>query len=119
MNFLSHYEFGLNHKPFLLSKFDTNLKNDNINYWLSYWIMIYSNLLKHKNYNDICFLSYEKLVRHPEETILKILKMLNINEKNLKNEIFQKKKSYNCTGMDRETLIEANNLYDQIKKYEI
>jgi|TARA_B110000037_G_C17123790_1_gene507066 hypothetical protein len=121
MNMLCHYEFGLGHKPFLLSSFKPTSSPLNVVYWMEYWFMIYSNLLQFtKNDNqDIAFLSYEKLTNSPELTIVKILKMMDINIKNYKNEIHNKKNYSNNLDLNKDIVLKANRLYEELKKNEI
>ena len=119
MNMLSHYEFGLNHKPFFLSNFNSKYKPENINYWLEYWVMIYTHLLKEKKNKDVIFLSYESLINSPELIIKKILNILNIDLKVDTNEIHNKNKSHNYNKVNKEILLRANILYEEIKIHEI
>ena len=62
MNYLVHHEFGQNLKTLKFDEeFITEYENTDINFWLSYWIYIYENILKnYKNFNNIQFLAYEK-----------------------------------------------------------
>ena len=121
MNMLSHYEFGLNHKPILLSEFKPFHSADDLNYWLEYWIMIYSNLthIAKKNNKDVIFLSYEKLALSPERFIKKIFKILNIDLKENKNKIYNKEKNFSKIEVKKHILEKANDLYNNLKKFEI
>ena len=77
MNYLGHYEFGLNHKPWNnpVSYQDSN----NINYWLEQWCLFYQNILNNYSSHKNCyFVIYEKLIK--EDYIKKLLKTLNINQ---------------------------------------
>ena len=67
MNYLVHHEFGLSHKPMILSnKFQRNYNLNDINYWLDQWINLYNfaknNLIK----IIILFIFYEELCNHPK-----------------------------------------------------
>jgi hypothetical protein len=77
MNYLVHHEFGLNFKTLRFKKdFKTKYKNDNINFWLSYWIYVYENVLKiSKNSQNIQFLPYEKF----NVKLKKIITKFNFN----------------------------------------
>ena len=123
MNMLSHYEFGLNHKPALLSVFKPTYDPDNINYWLEYWIMIYSNILKNFGHKDLIFLSFETLIKFPEQVIKNILinlKIININSKSLKNQIKNiQKKKFDHLQINKNVLVNADNLYKEMKIKEI
>lgn len=65
MFWLSHFEFGDNHRPFTFSKrFIPHGAPDSIEYWLSLWYEVYSNLLliiRNKDYCNIHVVNYENL----------------------------------------------------------
>ena len=44
MNYLGHFEFGLNHKPWIEKSTFTDLKN--LNYWLEQWYLGYDFIMK-------------------------------------------------------------------------
>ncbi len=77
MNYLVHHEFGLNLKTLKFDEeFITDYENTDINFWLSYWIYIYENILQnYKNFNNIQFLAYEKF----NLDIAPILKKFDLN----------------------------------------
>ena len=64
MNYLSHHEFGKNHKPWLKT---VNFKNtESINYWLEQFTLFYKNILKIYKLNNNChIINYEKLIDPP------------------------------------------------------
>ena len=78
MNYLGHYEFGLNHKPWFIPKKynDSNL----INYWLEQWFLYHQYIFRNcKNQRNIIFIEYEKLVFPKyQNKICKLLKIENI-----------------------------------------
>ena len=67
MNWLGHYEFGLNHKSFDFKekRLKSELKSDCINYWLQIWINYYEHILKtyiqSNNQNRIILFNYNQL----------------------------------------------------------
>ena len=69
-NYLGHHEFGLNHKPFLLTKsFDKNRQlfdKNSLNYWLSVWLNYYSYIVDNNN-NDYLLIRFEDLTQNPNE----------------------------------------------------
>ena len=123
MNMLSHYEFGKNHKPAFLSQYNSSYDPNNINYWLEYWIMVYSKILENIGHKDLNFLSFETLNQFPDKVIVNILnslKIININSKSFKNEIKNiKKKKFDHLQIDKNVLINADNLYKEMKINEI
>ena len=60
MNYLGHFEFGLNHKSWFKSHIYKEFKD--LNYWIEQWYLFYSNLLNKYNLHDnVFFISYENL----------------------------------------------------------
>ena len=60
MNYLGHYEFGLDHKPWYkpVNYLDTN----KIDYWLEQWYFFYQNIFnQYQSYKNCHFVVYEKL----------------------------------------------------------
>ncbi len=68
-NYLGHHEFGLNHKPFVLTdEFKVNRQKysiDDINYWLSIWLNYYSFVLQKLKNEDI-LICFENLISYPD-----------------------------------------------------
>jgi len=60
MNYLGHFEFGLNHKHWHKSrKYSDSLT---LNYWLEQWLLFYKNILKDFSSSpEVLFVSYEKV----------------------------------------------------------
>lgn len=92
MDYLGHYEFGLNHKNFnipneFLSNHQYKSDTHSIDYWLAEWGKVYSHALElNTKYSlNIIFIEYEKFCSNPSYFISLILKKLN-----LKNEKFEK-----------------------------
>lgn len=84
MNWLGHYEFGLNHKPFYLNNdliFDQMLnKNpEDINYWLLNWLNYYTFILNHFVEKCILF-SYERFCEDPNKAMNKLLPQIDLKK---------------------------------------
>ena len=108
MNYLGHFEFGINHKSWNNSE---NFNLDNINYWLEQWLLFYDNLYKKsKNIKNLFFICYEKLDN--QDYINKIKKRIELN---LAND-FIFKKSHIEIDQDYEIklLDKANVLYKKL-----
>jgi len=77
MNYLSHNEFGLNHKPW---NKPINFKDLNdINYWLEQWCLFYQNILKnYQSYNNCFFIIYEEL--NNQNYLKVLLEKINFNQ---------------------------------------
>mgnify|MGYP001219416791 FL=1 len=120
MNFLSHNEFGINHKPLFFEEFKSDYRTSDINYWLDYWIFIYSKLSKFGDKDkDIIFLSYESLKLAPLKILNLIIKIFDekfaINKTNIIDKL-DKKMTFE---INKKKFKIANDLYEIIKEYEI
>jgi hypothetical protein len=95
MNWIGHYEFGLNQKPFFLNNKEifeqmSGYDKEDINYWLLSWLNYYSYVLG--NYSEKCILfSHERFCKDPNATLSGILSKLNIQNSNLEFTPFQLK----------------------------
>jgi len=83
MNWLGHFEFGLNHKPFYFGdndSFDRMKKylTDDINYWLLNWKNYYSYLLDNHTPN-VLFFSFEKYCAEPNEVLAKLYELIDLD----------------------------------------
>ncbi|MEM7617156.1 MAG: sulfotransferase, partial [Pseudomonadota bacterium] len=82
MNWLGHYEFGVNNKYF---KFPNNIvmpnDQDNIDYWITQWINVYNFVLNNAPKNAI-FICYEELCAAPQEQLSKLFNILNVKKFN-------------------------------------
>ncbi|MCW5515588.1 sulfotransferase [Muriicola sp. Z0-33] len=81
-NYLGHHEFGLGHKPFLLTDNFINNKDrytpEDLNYWLQIWINYYDYLLA--NFDDNWMVvSFEDLIEEPNKVYDHLKANLNIN----------------------------------------
>ena len=77
MNYLGHYEFGLNHKPW---NNPINYQDFNkIDYWLEQWCLFYQNILnKYQSYTNCHFVVYEELTN--PNYIKTLLEKINFNK---------------------------------------
>ena len=120
MNLLRHNEFGLNHRPLFDKNFKSNFEINNINYWLDYWIFIYSKAAKFvETKRDLFFLSYETLKMRPEKQLNKINKIIDEKFEFKNCQIFNKPEVEVPYKVEKKKLKIANDLYSFIKNYEI
>jgi len=117
MNYLVHHEFGLNLKTLNFKKsFVTKYEDTNINFWLSYWIYVYENILKNYKYSsNIKFLAYEKF----NTDLIKILKNFDTNlsiksKFQFKNKNLSKK--IEKIKFEKKLVIKAKKIYSEISK---
>ena len=73
MDYLSHYEFGINHKSW---NTPINFSNFNdINYWIEQWLLFYKDIFsRYHSYDNCIFVIYEQLTN--PDYILKILERI-------------------------------------------
>lgn len=78
MNWLGHYEFGLNHLPFsfALSEMDGLLMPSDINYWLDYWIVVHRYILS-QPISNLHLVNHDEMRIHPARALSAIFSMLN------------------------------------------
>lgn len=121
-NFLGHHEFGLGHKPFLLTeKFMVDRKEfskDTLEYWLLVWINYYNYLLT--TYKSTYILvSFEDLINIPNNVFAYIYKNLSATS-NIQGTKRHTPADYPDVPCDIELLAEAREIYkklDGLKNY--
>tara|TARA_Y100000816_G_C26069168_1_gene562193 strand:+ start:550 stop:1512 length:963 start_codon:yes stop_codon:yes gene_type:complete len=112
MNYLGHYEFGLNHRPWNKPDKFSDIKS--INYWLEQWYLFYKFILeKFRPYDNCYFIIYEELEN--SNYVEKILKVINLKDnKNINLNFFKnfnKKElniKYNKDIFDKSKLLYQN-----------
>jgi len=119
MNWLGHFEFGLNQKPFFLgdegvfSEMQRHTKTD-INFWLLTWKNYYQFLLSHTGHNTI-LLNYEKFCSDPEFTLMALFSKINIP-----NPVFELQPFTpaikSVAGFDKDILDECRSIYKTLEK---
>ena len=81
MNWLGHFEFGENFKPFRVSE-DALPRYDNepneLKYWLRYWTSIYEYLIQHHS-SDVIFFDYDGFCGKPEMSFDKLAGRMSID----------------------------------------
>lgn len=117
MNYLGHYEGGLNHK---IIEFEENLISyeiDNPNYWLVYWINFYESIAKSIEQNkiqNIVLLSYEEIAKDNNK-IKNYLSKYGITETlNFKEHFINKNKKKIPLEFDEINCIIAKKLYKKL-----
>ena len=96
--------------------FKSNFEINNINYWLDYWIFIYSKGSKFiQTKRDLFFLSYESLKTSPEKQLNKINNIIDEKFEFKNSQIFNKPGVEVPYKVDKKKLKIANDLYSFIK----
>lgn len=117
MNWLGHFEFGLNQKPFFLNNekvFEEMQRYDktDINYWLLSWKNYYQYISTNAVKNTI-FFNYEEFCKNPSVVLPQLFAKLNIVAPGSQFEAFEPTIRA-ATGFDRNLLEECKVIYDQL-----
>lgn len=117
MNWLGHFEFGLNQKPFDLNNDDTfkameNTPKSELDFWLLSWKNYYGFALE--NPEDFClFFCYEEFCKSPSDVLEKLFALLELtaNSKGIKPFYPSEKK---VSGYSESLLNECIDLYKKL-----
>jgi hypothetical protein len=117
MNWLGHFEFGLNQKTFFLNDADIfeqmkSYEKTDLNFWLLNWKNYYKYVTNNITENTILF-NYEDFCRHPTQVIQKLFTELNIDVPNIKFEPFTPS-TKNTASFDENLLAECSSIYIQL-----
>jgi hypothetical protein len=123
MNWLGHYEFGLNQKYFDLNNEESwkDFEKDSLNFWLAIWINYYSYLLQFLNDPKLFLVDYDDLAKTPSEQKKKLGEYVDIRMENEPTEPYKGNKSYTAdlNKINDKLLIRANEIYDKLKLHKI
>ncbi|PIR38538.1 MAG: sulfotransferase family protein [Alphaproteobacteria bacterium CG11_big_fil_rev_8_21_14_0_20_39_49] len=115
MNWLGHYEFGLGHKPFLFDKtVFSEYQADKIDYWLDYWIHVYSYLKDNfsQSYNFIC---YEDLCVKPATILTELYNIIEVDKALLQKNDVRHVIKHDEPTMNENSTKKAFKLYESLK----
>lgn len=127
MNWLGHYEFGLNQKHFsfeindeiLLDKYDKS----ELSFWLAIWCSYYSYVIKVINEHNFYLVKYEDLLQNPDGLLKALETVLEIQLKKEPSEQFKPRKylEESLYKIDNELLVKAKGIYEDLslKKLQI
>ena len=85
MNWLGHYEFGMNFKPMDFGENIIPQEPEELcteEYWIRYWTSVYKYLLNAHG-NEVVFFDYDFLCRYPEKTLEKLANQINVDSNSL------------------------------------
>jgi hypothetical protein len=114
MTLLGHHEFGLSHLPFCfaLTKMDSTLEPNDLNYWLDYWTVVYQCILTQ---TDVRFymINHDAMRAMPEATLRAIFSVIGISsdETALANQIAAPVSLTNGSGFSPILIERAINIY--------
>lgn len=122
MGWLVHHEFGSDHRPFAVSKFDSPGKDIySIEYWLFQWTCVYGFLIREyeqKRINPI-FIGYELLCGNPELVWEGLVHQLKLECKNFPDIGIKKSNTKSATINDTPLLEKAYSIYENLNRYSI
>lgn len=119
MNWLGHFEFGLNQKPFHFGENDTFNKiikadKGSLNFWLLSWKNYYSYALDNSGESTL-FFSYEEFCKSPNMVISILFKEIEINTAIKDFDSFKPSEKRN-NEYDKELLEDCQKLYLNLLK---
>lgn len=113
MTWLSHHEFGLDHRPFLFDNQKTSTYTlDNLNYWLQQWCQVYEWLQRTKPESAL-FVCYEDLCEH-EETWEKLAELAHLPTNQTQCDTFKLSKQVIDISVDPALHERATRLYENL-----
>jgi hypothetical protein len=86
MNWLGHFEFGANFKPFKVAPEAMPQDNEEpgkFDYWLRYWNSVYAYLME-RHASEVIFFDYDRLCETPDVVLGKLEDKLSLKEDSLK-----------------------------------
>jgi hypothetical protein len=122
MNWLGHYEFGLNQKVFDFGQQRRweNHKKDTLNYWMEIWINYYQYVLSLPRDDKLYLIDYEDLLESPKELKAMLSDLLDVSLKIDDQKKFEptsiKKPN---SAVDSQILRRANDIYEELVKKKI
>ena len=115
MNWLGHYEFGLDEKSFNFNKKYKTFEDESNNYWLQKWIIYYDQIINIINNNNlirqrIILCNYDRLCIEKDKYFRFILEKINIKSKLDISKKISNTKNYDIK-FNSELLEYANKIY--------
>ncbi len=84
MNWLGHFEFGSNFKPFDVGEFQwVSGADSTLEFWLDYWNAVYEFLYRNHR-DDVIFLDYDRLCAEPESSLGQLGDLLDMDSDRLR-----------------------------------
>ncbi len=122
MQDIGHFEFGALHKPFDVPEFEARcgpLETTSPDYWLTYWIALYSHVLSKSGDPHISMISAERLAADPYAGLTRIAEMADLQgEETLRSAaaLFKPAPPRNTEGFSAHLIEEADSLHQALLK---
>jgi hypothetical protein len=128
MNWLGHYEFGLNQKHFTLQEenlLEATHEKHELSYWLGIWISYYSYIVKiHNSHSNLFLVDYEDLLKRPNDLKKVLGKKIEIELEEIPIDQFKPNEilSENLIDVNKDYIVRSNEIYetllsDKVKLY--
>jgi len=119
MNWLGHFEFGQNFKPFRVSDEVLPQYQDEpneLNYWLRYWTCMYKFLMNHHS-SDVVFFDYDGFCVEPEKSFEKLGARMSVDPALLKPFCSQVKNTskHGCSSEAQGLSTQTQKIYDTLR----
>lgn len=117
MNWLGHFEFGLNQKPFDLNNNEIfsamkNSAKSELDFWLLSWKNYYGYALENPE-ESILFFCYEEFCKSPSNVLQKLFPLLDVNGNTEQIKAF-KPAEKKVSGYNEILLSECNDVYKKL-----
>jgi hypothetical protein len=117
MNWLGHFEFGLNQKPFYLGddqifKQIAHADKNDIDYWLLSWMNYYGYMLNNPQ-DNVLFFSYDDFCEVPQSALSRLFAKLNIEAPVAEYKPFERTERTE-SGVNADLLGACNSIYFQL-----
>lgn len=118
MNWLGHYEFGMNQKVFDFGLEDKWSRYDktSLNYWLAIWVNYYGYLKTMDTHHNLILCDYEDFLEKPNTFLPSLYQKLDLSiNHEAKTKFLPNKHDIDTSSIDQDLLFEAENLYIELK----
>ncbi len=117
MNWLGHYEFGLNHKVFDLGTQNSaqNHSPDSLNYWLAIWVNYHNYLLQYLDDKNLHLVHYDDFLHKPDALKTQLSERIGVAMTVETQDKFNKSPSpKDLSSVEPALLNEAKKLYEEL-----
>jgi len=118
MNWLGHFEFGRNHKPFIVDENVFPKNTDDmltIDYWLKYWALVYQFIMD-QNIQNIIYVDYDQFASGPIPALEMLSELLSVDKVSLKSFASDVKppNNYDPVDVDSKIFYKAHKTHEKL-----
>jgi hypothetical protein len=120
MTWLSHHEFGYDHRPFCFTEHSLEYSDTTkLDYWLEIWLSTYSWLYKNAQ-QEVIFISYETLCEDLDKAWAKLARLAGISQEVKEaDQISLRTHQIDSSSVNQDLLAKASRLYVSLKAQEL